>query len=167
MADSGITKKALAAAFGTIMEEEGLSKITIGKICEKCEMNRKSFYYHFRDKYDLINWIFDNDISGLKINSKQDGSFLTYLCEILWEKRRFYRQVFKISGQNSFKEYLKEILVQRVLSAHLEQDNTEYRDFYTEFLSDAIVCAIEKWLDEKQGKTPQEFSELIKKSIKK
>ena len=47
MADSNITKKALATAFKELMEERPFEKINVGDICEKCEMNRKSFYYHF------------------------------------------------------------------------------------------------------------------------
>ena len=53
MADSNITKKALASALKELMETVPFSKISIGDICEKCDMNRKSFYYHFKDKYDL------------------------------------------------------------------------------------------------------------------
>lgn len=41
-----------------LMEKKPFSKISVGDICEDCGMNRKSFYYHFRDKYDLVNWIF-------------------------------------------------------------------------------------------------------------
>ena len=58
MADSNITKRALAAALKELMEQKPFSKINVAEICEKCGMNRKSFYYHFKDKYDLVNWIF-------------------------------------------------------------------------------------------------------------
>lgn len=68
MADSNITKRALAAAFKSLMEEMPFSKITVAMICEKCDMNRKSFYYHFEDKYDLVNWIFDMDFQVRMIN---------------------------------------------------------------------------------------------------
>ena len=54
MADSNITKKALAAALKELMEEMPFEKIGIGDICERCGMHRKSFYYHFKDKYDLV-----------------------------------------------------------------------------------------------------------------
>jgi len=59
MPDSNITKKALAMAMKELMEQIPFSKISVSDICEKCGMNRKSFYYHFKDKYDLVNWIFD------------------------------------------------------------------------------------------------------------
>ena len=58
MADSNITKRALSSAFKELLESKPFSKISVGDICEKCEMNRKSFYYHFKDKYDLVNWIY-------------------------------------------------------------------------------------------------------------
>lgn len=57
MADSNITKKALAASLKELMTEQSFEKINVTQICERCDMNRKSFYYHFKDKYDLINWL--------------------------------------------------------------------------------------------------------------
>ena len=57
-ADSNLTKRALAAAMKELMEQMPFSKISVSNIAEQCGMNRKSFYYHFKDKYDLVNWIF-------------------------------------------------------------------------------------------------------------
>ena len=61
MPDSLITKRALASSLKELMKTQPLTKISVGDICEKCGMNRKSFYYHFCDKYDLVNWIFDTE----------------------------------------------------------------------------------------------------------
>lgn len=65
MADSNITKRALASALRELMEEVPFDKIQVTHICERCNMNRKSFYYHFRDKYDLLNWIFDTEMISM------------------------------------------------------------------------------------------------------
>ena len=59
MADSNITKSALASALKELMETTPFAKITVSDICAKCNMNRKSFYYHFKDKFGLVNWIYD------------------------------------------------------------------------------------------------------------
>lgn len=48
MPDSNITKKALAMAMKELMEQIPFSKISVSDICEKCGMNRKSFYYHLK-----------------------------------------------------------------------------------------------------------------------
>ena len=61
MADSNITKKALAPALKDLMIDLPFDKINVSDICELCDMNRKSFYYHFKDKYDLVNWVFDTE----------------------------------------------------------------------------------------------------------
>lgn len=65
MADSNITKHALANAMKALLEEQSFDKISVSDICERCGMNRKSFYYHFRDKHDLVNWIFDTEFIEL------------------------------------------------------------------------------------------------------
>ena len=58
MADSNITKRALAAALKQLMETKPFAKISVSDICEACAMNRKSFYYPFKAQSPLVNWIF-------------------------------------------------------------------------------------------------------------
>lgn len=50
MADSNITKRALATSLKELMLEQPFDKINVAQICARCNMNRKSFYYHFKDK---------------------------------------------------------------------------------------------------------------------
>ena len=69
MADSNITKSVLASALKELMETTPFAKITVSDICAKCNMNLKSYNFHFRDKFDLVNWIFDVD----KLNHVQIG----------------------------------------------------------------------------------------------
>lgn len=90
-ADSNLTKRALAAAMKELMEQMPFSKISVSDIAEQCGMNRKSFYYHFKDKYDLVNWIFDMEY--LQLSSRQDYAgiwdFLTELCSFFLRKPLF------------------------------------------------------------------------------
>ena len=114
MADSNITKRALAAALKELMEQKPFSKINVAEICEKCGMNRKSFYYHFKDKYDLVNWIFDMDFAKvLEAHSKDEyftWPFLEALCECFYENRCFYRKALKIREQNCLIDHYREKL---------------------------------------------------------
>ena len=70
MPDANITKTALASSMKRLMKEKPFSKISVIDICDGCGMNRKSFYYHFKDKYDLVNWIFYIDFIGL-VNTRE------------------------------------------------------------------------------------------------
>ena len=61
MPDASITKYALAVSLRQLMDTTPFEKISIQDICAACGMSRKSFYYHFPDKYALVNWIFDTE----------------------------------------------------------------------------------------------------------
>ncbi len=55
---SKLTKRAPGrVAEKKLLAQKPLSKITIADITEDCGMNRMTFYYHFQDIYDLIDWI--------------------------------------------------------------------------------------------------------------
>ena len=53
------TKKQIAASLKKLMKEKTFSKITVSEIVADCNINRKTFYYHFEDIYALLKWIFD------------------------------------------------------------------------------------------------------------
>lgn len=36
-------------------------------------MSRKSFYYHFKDKYDLVAWIFDENFIAIVKKEPKDA----------------------------------------------------------------------------------------------
>ncbi len=55
---SNLTKRALEASLKKLLLKKPLDKITISDIADDCGMNRMTFYYHFQDIYDLIDWSF-------------------------------------------------------------------------------------------------------------
>ena len=58
---SQITKRAMEAALKKLLLEKPLTKITVSDITEECGMNRMTFYYHFKDIYDLVEWCCEED----------------------------------------------------------------------------------------------------------
>ena len=62
------TKQALIASFKKLLETEPFDKITISEITNDCGLSRQTFYYHFRDIFDMIRWIYNseslNEIGG-------------------------------------------------------------------------------------------------------
>ena len=58
---SNITKRAMAQSLKKILVVKELDKITITDITNDCGINRQTFYYHFKDIYDLLEWIFANE----------------------------------------------------------------------------------------------------------
>lgn len=58
---SDITKRALEASLKKMLLKKPVTKITISDITEDCGVNRATFYYHFKDIYDLIEWSCEED----------------------------------------------------------------------------------------------------------
>ena len=116
LSDSNITKKALATALKDLMQTQPFEKVSVGEICEACELNRKSFYYHFKDKYDLVEWIFHSEfiatVSAAKVTDR--WSFVRTLCDYFYLERAFYSNLLRLTGQNSFRQYFSEYLFQIV-----------------------------------------------------
>ncbi len=168
MADSNITKKALAAALKELMIEMQFSKISVRMICEKCDMNRKSFYYHFKDKYELVNWIFDTEFTSENAHIEDDSGWerLERVCCYFFENKHFYKKVFKIDGQNSFVEHCRGLLLPllREKIASIMNSN-DIPDFYVNLLADFVLCAVKRWLLERNPLQPQIFVSLLKNLI--
>ncbi len=168
MADSNITKHALAASLRTLMEEHPFEKITVAQICEQCGINRKSFYYHFKDKYDLVNWIFDSDLVALAVSdvdlNDEDSMWrlLKTLGDYFYENRDFYRKAFQIKGQNSFADHFRELsqpLFKNRLAALVGEENTD--EFVLDFFTDASLSALERWLTAKECVPPEQVVERL------
>ncbi len=167
MADSNITKKALAEALKNLLIDNSFDKVTVAQICEKCDMNRKSFYYHFKDKYDLVNWIFETEfITLIKIRPEDEWALFEAICSYFYENRGFYRRVLRIHGQNSFPEYLLEFL-HPILYERLKYltKQEHIHPICIDFFADGIVCTIERWLLENEKIPPKQFVNILKTLI--
>lgn len=55
------TKKALAASLKKQMVKKQLKKVTVSEIITDCNLNRKTFYYHFEDIYALLKWMLEQE----------------------------------------------------------------------------------------------------------
>ena len=182
MAETNFTKRALAAALKELMKDIPFHKITISDICDQCDMSRKSFYYHFRDKYDLINWIFEseyispleeqlahyqpaneNEMSAIDIR----WALVEHLCQYFHENKGFYGKVFQIRGQNCFTDYFKDLL-RPLMVAKFNALPYDQRviEFSTEFYMDSSLSALERWIVEKNAVPPTEFVRLLRTCIK-
>lgn len=168
MADSNLTKRAFARAMKALMSEKPFEKISVGDICERCDMNRKSFYYHFRDKYDLVNWIFDTEFVPLAtgINLQAGWNILLQLCQSMYDNRDFYRKALQITGQNAFSDHFQEVQY-TVITHYLKIlfEGQEVTPFHVSFFADAIVCAIKRWLLKTDPDIPDRFVDQLKSCI--
>lgn len=121
MSNSDFTKFMIARGRKQLLETKSFTDITIGDIARHCKMSRNTFYYHFKDKYDVINWIFYTEITpiiGDTASIERWGSGMRALCHYMQENRMFYMNVVRFEGQNSLSGCLMEFyenLVQNII----------------------------------------------------
>jgi AcrR family transcriptional regulator len=96
VADANITKHALASSLKNLMREKSFDKISVSDICDGCGMNRKSFYYHFKDKYDLATWMLfrDWDTALEQFGGNYSREQLTAYLETIRGHQLFYRRLY-------------------------------------------------------------------------
>ena len=168
MADCQLTKRALSQAMKKLMAELPMEKIRISDIVELCNMTRQSFYYHFKDKYDLVNWIYYTDfLVDLQDSLEKPGwELIEKICDFFYENRGFYINALKVTGQNSFPEYFSEVM-HSIVGTYFNEIFTDDPNqvFYATFFADAIRVSITRGLLEGTKIPPGEFAELMKTAV--
>ena len=94
---SQVTKRALEASLKNLLLKKPLDKITINDITEDCGINRMTFYYHFKDIYDLIEWCCVEDakkaLEGKKTYDTWQQGFLQ-IFEAVLDNKPFILNVY-------------------------------------------------------------------------
>lgn len=114
MSTTEFTKYMIAKGTKELLLAKDFENISVGDIAKHCHISRNTFYYHFKDKYDVISWIFYSEITPIIGESQSMDNWadaLLALCRYLQENRIFYIKVLHIQGQNSFSECLMEFYV--------------------------------------------------------
>lgn len=101
------TKRMFASELEAMMERRPLSKVRVADLCARCGVERRVFYYHFKDKYDLVAWMFEQDRAAAATTCKPyTQGFYAEAHRLLWSRRAFYRRAFEEDMQNSIERYL-------------------------------------------------------------
>ena len=108
-------KYKLANAMKELLVHTPVDKITVKQIVDQCDVTRPTFYRHFKDKYDLINWYFDKLVlkSFEQIGvSHTIGESLTQKLEFIQEEKAFFTEAFRSDDRNSVKEHDFELILE-------------------------------------------------------
>lgn len=168
------TKRAIAAAMKQLMQQKHLEEISVGEIITESKISRNTFYYHFRDKYDLVNWIFRTEVplavSALSENNWQEALYRT--CGYLRENRAFYMNALRLTGQNSLQEYLIAYLTAQMheefyhaTKARQHTVSEKELDFAARFYAYAVVGLVAQWAREGMREDFSAYSESLRRVL--
>ena len=106
---SQVTKRALEASLKNLLLQKPLSKITVTDITDDCGINRMTFYYHFKDIYDLIEWSCEEDASRALAGKKTYDTWqqgLLQIFEAVLQNKPFILNVYRSVSREQVENYL-------------------------------------------------------------
>jgi len=140
------TKKIFADTLKELSKTKDLKRIKVSDIIKECSLNRGTFYYHFKDKDDLISWIFQTDIvEYFREAKRKEWTHNTYhFLKVMQKDRAFYRQALEIDTYNNLKKLLYDMNLNAALSIinnalNGRQLSEEGRNFLADFYASAFT----------------------------
>lgn len=121
MPTSERTKRLIARSFKGLMETTPFARISIGDIARDSQVSRNTFYYHFKDKYDILHWIFRTELEPIIRRADLSGRWgeqVRELSRYMRENRRFYNNALQVEGPEGMEAWLfsiyRELLASRL-----------------------------------------------------
>jgi probable dihydroxyacetone kinase regulator len=151
---SNTTKRALAESLRKLLAVKALDKITVSDIVDDCGVNRQTFYYHFHDIYDLIEWILEDDAARCAADQQfpaQWQELFRGLFEFLTDNAPLVLNTYHSSGWEYVAGYLRRRLrpaleyTARAHAAGMDVTEDDLR-FVVDIYQSAAVGIIEVWL---------------------
>ena len=160
------TKQLFADELLIMLHEMPLAKVRVGELCGRCGAGRQTFYYHFRDKYDVVAWIFERDYRMAEADTipcEDAVATVARALELMWSRRAFYRAAFADVSQNSIAEHIQDFDVRLLSAVAKEHLGTEELSPWQLFAIKhhsygSIGCTIE-WLKGELDANPVQIAE--------
>ncbi|MBE6007649.1 MAG: hypothetical protein E7235_00450 [Lachnospiraceae bacterium] len=160
-------KQKFVEAFVSLIEKHPVSKITVAQIVSESGVSRRSFYNSFIDIYDFMFWIHTDKIQIIEDRFWNNRDFYTAFYEyfsFMKENSRFYKEVFKTEGQNSFLSALTSEFI-KYGRMFIGKDLTEELDFSLNLFWVGATDRISEWIKKGTPQTPEEITRLLYNSM--
>ena len=159
---SQTTKRALEASLKHLLLQKPLNKITINDIAEDCGISRMTFYYHFKDIYDLVEWACVEDaaqaLAGKKTYDTWQEGFLN-VFRAVQENKPFILNVYRSVGRERVEQYLNPLIHSLLLGVVEEKSvemevNDSDKNFIADFYEYAFIGIMLQWINDNMKEDP-------------
>lgn len=171
------TKLALRGALIQLMQNQHISGITVKSICDLADVNRSTFYLHYRDQYDLLRQIEQEVMESVRERLLQDPTSpadstdasgigpitleaMTKILEYAKENADLARVLLSENCDFAFQHDIME-LTQLVALLPNDSLDRRMRDYIITYGINGCVALAEKWLKEGTVEEPADFAKLI------
>ncbi len=166
---SQTTKRALEASLKKLLLQKPLNKITINDITEDCGVNRMTFYYHFKDIYDLVEWIMVEDAAKALENKPTFDTWMEAFLDILHqvqENKVLVMNVYRSISREQVEQYLYKLLdpmLREFMERGMQEITVQDDDvqFIVDFYKYALVGMALEWIRKDMKEDPVRMTERL------
>ena len=171
---SQVTKRALEQSLKNLLLKKPLTKITVGDITEEWGINRMTFYYHFKDIYDLVEWSCLEDAKRALEEKKTYDTWQQGFLQIfkaVQENKPFILNVYRCVHREQVEKYLQPLVDQLLLNVINEEAagitvRDEDKQFIAQVYSYMFIGLMLDWIKDDMREDPQQIVEKLSKLIK-
>ena len=162
---SQITKRALERSLKNLLLKKPLTKITVSDIAADCGINRMTFYYHFKDIYDLVEWVCIEDAKKALENKKTYDTWQQGFVQIFYavrENKPFIMNVYRCVSREQVEKYLVPLTDNLLMGVIAEQSagmvvRDEDKLFIAQVFSYSFVGIMLDWIKDGMQYDPEEL----------
>lgn len=174
------TKEAIRQAWVSFIEEKGFDALTVKDITTRANINRGTFYLHYKDKFDLLEQTLneitrDLEIISLEATALSSNDILntTMLSDIIVRLFRYFdanaplmKALLPIKGSNSLQNAIKEIMWRNIFendhTTHIKKESLLVpKEYLISYIISAHIGVIQEWLEKRVRETPEEMAEIL------
>ena len=160
------TQKFIMSTFMQLLESESLDKITVRDIVEECEINRNTFYYHYSDIYDLLDYVFSVETEKFMSEDVDEnttfGEEYERAARFVLKYKKAILHIYDSKKRDVLQNYL-ETLAFSFISRFVKKEADGYGlpdediDYITGFYTHAIVGNTLGWIKRKLPSGQEKF----------
>jgi probable dihydroxyacetone kinase regulator len=147
------TEKALAASLKKLLTKKTLEKITVKDITDDCGVNRQTFYYHFHDVYDLVEWILTEELEELtgEIDAENWPERMRRIMDRMMEDKSFVMNTYYSLTRRQLDQFLQKF-IHPLIEAQLDRAKSgdavlpEDKKFLADMATYALVGIMTEWI---------------------
>ncbi|MBU5315484.1 TetR/AcrR family transcriptional regulator [Clostridium bornimense] len=171
------TKKFLKDGLIELMLEKSINDISVKELTEKIDLNRGTFYLHYKDIYDLLDQIEDeflqdfNQIMFSHSKDQLDCTLISLLVDIfnyLKANSSICTVLLSNNGDRNFINKIKEVIRVKCFSVWtvmFKFPKTNAFDYFYTFIVSGCIGIFESWLNNGLKESPYEIASLTESFI--
>jgi len=159
------TEEILVSALELVLQKKPIDKITVKDIVSECDLTRQTFYNHFTDIYELVDWAAGQATkralnNSADYNNWQQGFYDVMI--IIRDNQTIIENTYKSAYRDLMEKHIYQVIYSYIIAVVEKQAvgmsvDQKHKDFIAHFYSLAFIAVIFEWLKDGMKDDPQDI----------